>query len=254
MILMGFAIIKRLYMNSKKQPRVFSRDPQKKRKFERDKAMSFNEADDRINDIFCNHGFEDFPHKERQMLTSFYFLLMEDQKNHSSTRLLTLREVAIKHFIDCLMVQRLTELTFPMMDVGTGPGFPGIPLKILNPAGHIYLAEGVQKRVEFLKIAREKLDLQKLDIIGRKIDHDVHYPMQSIITRAFADTSDTLHQVFNCIKPGGKVYLMKGPNVDDELKLAVKKFDKEYKLLKDISYELPKTPHQRRLVIFERRS
>lgn len=213
--------------------------------------LSFDEADDRIRDVLHNHGIQDLNHTQRRLLTEFFFMLMEEQKHHNSTRLRTLREVALKHFVDCLMVLKVTQLSFPLLDVGTGPGFPGIPLKIMLPDEQIVLAEGVQKRVEFLKRVREKLHLQNLDIIGRQVNLDFFYPVKAAITRAFADTSETLIQVSNCLQTGGKVFLMKGPNVDEELK-AVKKLSKSYQLIQDTSYELPNSPHKRRMLVFEK--
>ena len=213
--------------------------------------FSFEEADDRIRDVFRNHDFDDVSHAHRRMFTEFFFMLMEEQKSHNSTRLRTLREVALKHFVDCLMVLRVTKLEFPLLDVGTGPGFPGIPLKIMLPDSPIILAEGVQKRVEFLKRVREKLNLKNLDIIGRQVNEEFCYPVRAAITRAFADTSETLVHVSNCVQTGGKVFLMKGPNIEDEI-AAAKKLSKSYKLLENTSYSLPNSPHERRMLVFEK--
>ena len=63
-----------------------------------------------------------------------------------------------------IIILKHTKLQFPLLDVGTGPGFPGIPLKIVFPNEQIYLGEGVQKRVEFLKYVREELQLPNLKI------------------------------------------------------------------------------------------
>jgi len=227
---------------------MMHKKPKREKPMER---FSFDEADDRIRDVLCNHDFGDLPHRERRSLTEFYFMLMEEQKHHNSTRLRTLREVALKHFVDCLMVLRVTKLQFSLLDVGTGPGFPGIPLKIMLPDEPIVLAEGVQKRVEFLKRVREKLALKNLDIIGRQVNLDFYYPVKAAITRAFADTSETLIQVSNCVQTGGRVYLMKGPNVEEEI-LAAKKLAKSYKLIENTSYTLPNSPHQRRMLVFEK--
>jgi 16S rRNA (guanine527-N7)-methyltransferase len=215
-------------------------------------AYSFNEADDRIYDIFRNHGMGDYPHEKRQKLTKFYQLLMENQEVQNFTRLLSLRDVAIKHFIDCLAVTQHTELVFPLLDLGTGPGFPGIPLKIHYPEAKMILAEGVQKRVEFLKTVREKLELKKLDIIGRNINSEFAYPVQGVITRAVEDARNTLGNVLHSVQTGGFVYLMKGPNTGPEIKMALDTWGEYYELADDIAYSLPRTSHARRLLIFRK--
>ncbi len=215
-------------------------------------TYSFAEADDRIHDIFRNHGFEDYPHDKRNQLTRFYQLLMENQKSENFTRLLSLRDVAIKHFIDSLIVTRLTDLDFPLMDMGTGPGFPGIPLKIHAPDERIILAEGVQRRVNFLKHVREEMKLSRLDILGRNINETCLYPVGGVITRAVEDARNTLGNVLYGLRNGGRAFLMKGPGVDPEIPMALDKWGEYFRLEKDIAYELPQTPHRRRLLIFRK--
>ena len=215
-------------------------------------SFSFAEADDRIYDIFRHHGFADYPHEKRQKLTRFYFLLQENQKTQNFTRLINLREIAIKHFIDSLIVAKLSKLSYPLMDMGTGAGFPGIPLKIDSPENRILLAEGVQSRVTYLKSVREQLALSDLDIIGKFIDESFVYPVQGVITRAVEDITNTLSKCVNCLPVGGKVFLMKGPNVDPEVKAAKIQLGSYFQLDQDIAYELPETPHKRRLLVFEK--
>jgi len=213
---------------------------------------SENEANDRLADIFRNHGFTDLTHAQRTKLAQFYVFLMSNQEKENFTRLLTLKDIAIKHYIDCLIVAKQTQLQFPLLDLGTGPGFPGIPLKILFPNERIILAEGVQRRVEFLKSARENLGLTGLDIIGRNINPYFAYPVRGVITRAVEDIGNTLANVLTCLQTGGCVYFMKGPNVDPEIKSASDKLAPYYKLEKDIAYDLPNTTHHRRLVIYRK--
>ena len=215
-------------------------------------SFSFNEADDRIYSIFRNHGLDDYSHEKRQMLTRFYLQLMNQQNRDNFTRLLNLRDVAIKHFIDSLMVTRLVDLQFPLLDLGTGPGFPGIPLKIHFPDEKIILAEGVQRRVEFLKTVREDLALKNLLIIGRNVNPEFFYPVMGVITRAVEDARNTLGNVINSVQTGGQVYLMKGPNCGPEIPAALDAWGEFFKLENDIAYEIPKTPNARRLVVFKK--
>lgn len=216
-----------------------------------DEVFSREEANDRLYDIFKNHNFNHVTHEERSKLAHFYELLMKTQEFNNFTRLLKIRDVAIRHFIDCRIVADLVQLQFPLLDVGTGPGFPGIPLKIHFQKEQILLAEGVQKRVEFLKQIREQLALPNLDIIGRNINPHFVYPVQGVITRAVEDVRNTLQNVLSCVQEGGCVYFMKGPNVDPELE-QLGGLTEFYELEKDIRYELPKTEHKRRLVIFRK--
>jgi 16S rRNA (guanine527-N7)-methyltransferase len=213
---------------------------------------SIEEANDRLADVFRNHNFQGVTHEQRKQLAHFYRLLMENQENENFTRLLKIRDIAIKHFIDCLIVPQLTTLQFPLMDVGTGPGFPGIPLKIAFPQERIILAEGVQRRVEFLKNVREKMNLQNLDIIGRNINPYFAYPVNGVITRAVEDVRNTLTNVLTCLQLNGTVYLMKGPNVDPEIKMAEQELGEFYKLEQDVAYTLPGTTHDRRLLVYRK--
>jgi 16S rRNA (guanine527-N7)-methyltransferase len=217
-----------------------------------EKVFSFNEADARLYDLFRHHEFEDFPHPLRHRLVEFYQLLMSHQKTDNVTRLIRFRDIGIKHFIDSLMVPRLTTLSFPLLDKGTGPGFPGIPLKICYPEERVILAEGVRKRVDFLKAVREEMNLKNLDIVGRKVDDQFELPVQGVITRAVETAAATLKSVGMCLQPGGKVFLMKGPNVDHEILEVKETFGKAYRLIEDHAYSLPKTPHQRRLLVYQR--
>lgn len=216
------------------------------------KIYSGADAHDRLADLFRNHGFPDLGHDKIDQFVRFYELLMEKQKTLNLTRLLTLRDVGIKHFVDCLMVPKLTALQFPLLDLGTGPGFPGIPLKIVFPEEKIILAEGVQKRVEFLKDVREALDLKNLLIVGRNINPWFFYPVRGVITRAVEDVGNTLQNVIHCLQTGGHAYFMKGPNVDLELEQLPSEVSQYYEKVQDTAYTLPNTDQKRRLLVYKK--
>ena len=214
---------------------------------------SVEEANDRLYDIFKNHDFTSVSHEERIAMAKYYRLLMLEQNKQNFTRLMKFRDIAIKQFIDCAIIKDLYPLQFPLIDIGTGPGLPGIILKILYPQEPIYLAEGVQKRVEFLKNVRQEMALRNLKIFGRNINEQFVYPVNGIITRAVEDISNTLENVKHSLQNGGEVYFMKGPNVDKELEDALTTHSKHYELVKDIAYDLAKTTHKRRLLVFKKK-
>jgi 16S rRNA (guanine527-N7)-methyltransferase len=211
-----------------------------------------NEANDRLADVFRNHNFDLVSHTQRMQLAKFYRLLMLNQEKENFTRLLKLRDIAIKHFIDSIIITKYTKLQFPLLDVGTGPGFPGIPLKIMHPEEKIILGEGVQRRVEFLKHIRHEIGQNNLDILGRNINKHCIYPINGAITRAVEDIGNTLGNVMNALQLGGRVYFMKGPGVNPEIASATKNWSEYYNLVDDIAYTLPETPHERRLVIYQK--
>lgn len=217
-----------------------------------EKIYGLNEADQRLYDIFRHHGLEDFPHPERRRFVEFYQLLMNHQLRDNVTRLVKFRDIAIKHFVDSALVPRLCTLDFPLLDVGTGPGFPGIPLKIMFPNDKIILAEGVRRRVDFLKAVREEMGLKNLDIIGRNIDEYFELPVRGVITRAVEEIGATLKNISRCLEVGGRVFFMKGPNCDDEVRAARTEWAEYFELLEDVPYDLPNTPHRRRLVIYRK--
>lgn len=218
-----------------------------------EKIYSFEEADSRLYDLFRHHDFGDYPHAKRRELVKFYVLLMNHQLLRDNvTRLTTFRDVGIKHFIDSLIITRFIDLKFPLLDIGTGAGFPGIPLKIEFPDKEIILAEGVRKRVDFLKAVREEMGLKELKIIGRNIDEEFQLPVKTAITRAVEDVGLTLRSVSQSVEVGGQVVFMKGPNAGPETKAAAEKWKEFYELEADTPYDLPKTPHQRRLIVFRK--
>jgi 16S rRNA (guanine527-N7)-methyltransferase len=187
-----------------------------------------------------------------EQFAKFYKFLMEYNKKYNLTRLKTFEEVGIKHFVDCLYVLQHADLPNPIIDMGTGAGFPGIPLKIAKPDIRIILVEGVQKKVEYLKELRQHLQLKQLDIIGRNVDTKMHYPVQGVITRAVEVVTATLKNTVNCVQTGGHVLLMKTPGIDAEIREAKETMGDIYKLIKDVDYKLGSTTNERKLLVYEK--
>ncbi|MFH1532472.1 MAG: 16S rRNA (guanine(527)-N(7))-methyltransferase RsmG [Pseudomonadota bacterium] len=204
-----------------------------------------------IGRLLDAYGFK-LEARELSLLTRFHLFLFDKNRQLNLTRIHNLEDVVLKHYVDCFLVARMTELPSPLLDLGTGGGFPGIPLKIIRPDLHIILAEGVGKRVRFLKDVRAHLDLEGLDVIGRNIDREFFYPVNGVITRAVELIPDTLKRMQNSLQTGGLAIFMKGPNVDEEMTRAQRRYGDEYEVAFDLPYTLPRSTHRRRLLVYRR--
>jgi 16S rRNA (guanine(527)-N(7))-methyltransferase RsmG len=187
-------------------------------------------------------------------LWGYHRLLRQHDPELNLTRVHNFTNMVLKLYVDSIIPGQLMKLPSPLLDLGTGPGMPGIPLKIANPQLEIFLAESRQKRVDFLQTVQRSLKLKGLEIIGEKITPNFQGRMAGVITRALESMASTLGRISECLLRDGLAIFMKGPNCDPEIHEALQRFGREYRLLQNRSYAIPNTPHQRRLVVFQRTS
>ncbi len=189
-----------------------------------------------------------------QQLWRFHALLREKNKEYDLTRIYQFDSMVQKHYIDCVMVAKLLNwrLPSPLLDIGTGAGFPGIPLKIACPEVKFILSEGRHKRVRFLREVVETLGLRGVTIYDHKVYASFHLNIKGVITRALESIPKTLARVRRSLLPGGTAIFMKGPRCEEEVQKALTQFPREYKLIQDFSYTIPRSTHHRRLILFER--
>lgn len=185
-------------------------------------------------------------------LWRYHMLLREANAQLNLTRIHNFTNMVLKLYVDSILPGRLIELPSPLLDLGSGPGMPGIPLKIAYPHLRITLAESRGKRVEFLKTAADRLMLDDTIVIGKSITPAFETPFRAVITRAVENISLTLERVSGCLEAGGKVVFMKGPGCDAEVAEAVEKFESRFRLSQPVDYKIPHTPHARRLIVFQR--
>lgn len=131
----------------------------------------------------------------------------------------------VKHFIDSLTVNSIVENKNSMIDIGTGAGFPGIPLKILNPNLKVTLIDSVNKKLNVIKDLSEKIKLENIEIIHTRAEdlaNNLQYREKYDIatTRAVSNFSTIVEYMLPFVKIGGYAVCMKGPNYKDELEEA----------------------------------
>jgi 16S rRNA (guanine527-N7)-methyltransferase len=169
------------------------------------------------------------------------------------TRIIEFEAMVIKHYVDSLIVGKFTSIPSPLVDIGTGAGFPGIPLKIRYPHLKLVLAEPRPKRIEFLKEAIRELHLKHTTVFEHKVvSRSFNQPMAGVITRALETMDKTVLRTSACLGKGGRLIFLKGPSVDPEIEDTLRRFNGRFRLAEDHHFKLPHTPHERRLVVLEK--
>jgi 16S rRNA (guanine(527)-N(7))-methyltransferase RsmG len=168
------------------------------------------------------------------------------------TRIHNFENIVLKHYSDSLLVLKFLELPSPLIDMGSGPGLPGIPLAIARPEIRMILAEPRGGRAEFLTEVCTQLGLRNVEIYAHKVGLDYPGTVSGVITRAVGTIPQTLERVAACLGPGGRMIFMKGPECDPEIEEAGQTAAELFRLTADHHYRIPGTPHERRLVIYER--
>lgn len=172
-------------------------------------------------------------------------LLIEWNEKINLTAITDPKEIIIKHFIDSILIGNNIEDGSSIIDVGTGAGFPGIPLKIFNESYRVTLLDSLNKRTIFLKEVVDKLKLKNVEIIhGRAEDcaRDIKYRemYDYAVSRAVAPLNVLLEYLVPYVKVEGNIIAMKGSNAEQELIEAQNAIDKlDVKITEKRIIELP---------------
>ncbi|WP_250847187.1 16S rRNA (guanine(527)-N(7))-methyltransferase RsmG [Aquisphaera insulae] len=186
------------------------------------------------------------------LLWTYHGMLREANARLNLTRIHNFENMVLKHYADSLLVLKFVDLPSPLIDMGSGPGLPGIPLKIASPSTRMILAEPRGARASFLGEVCHRLGLDGADVYPNKLGSNYPGTVQGVISRAVAEIPETLDRVAACLAPGGRMIFMKGPECDDEIAQAAREHGAFFRLEADHAYEIPGTTHRRRLVVYER--
>jgi 16S rRNA (guanine527-N7)-methyltransferase len=142
--------------------------------------------------------------------------LIEWNKRINLTAIIDPMEVAVKHFLDSLAGLPEIPPQARLLDLGSGGGFPGLPLKIMRPAQSMTLLDSVRKKVHFLKFVIRALQLQSVEVVyGRaeslEVGPDTPGGFDVITCRAVADLESLVSLAAPLLVPNGRLILYKGP-------------------------------------------
>ncbi len=182
----------------------------------------------------------------------YYELLASHNEDLDLTRLTRLDDIAVKHFIDSIYFTELIELPSPLIDIGSGAGFPGIPLKIYLPNLEVILSEPRKRRAAFLETAVKELRLRGTVVYPHMVTGLSDFKVRGAITRALEPIDDTLARVLHFLPRDGRVIFMKGPGVAADLEGLSEANREAYSLESDLRYTLPGTSYDRRLIVFRK--
>ena len=181
-------------------------------------------------------------------------ILVEWNKFMNLTGITEPQEVITKHFIDSLTVLDKIDKNASLIDVGTGAGFPGIPIKIAFPEVKVVLLDSLNKRIKFLNEVIEKLELKGIETIhgraeeyGRNKIYREKYDIA--IARAVAPLNILLEYLMPFVKINGKCLCMKGSSSKEEIensKNAIKVLGGE--LIETEEFYIVNTDIKRRIV------
>ena len=160
-----------------------------------------------------------------EQLNQFYKymnLLLEWNEKINLTAITDPNEVILKHFIDSLTINKYIKENSTLADVGTGAGFPGIPLKILRPDLKITLVDSLNKRINFLNEVINKLNLVNIETVHSRIedfgkDKKYRESFDFVTARAVANLAVLSEYLLPIAKVGGQCVCMKGSSVEEEL-------------------------------------
>lgn len=159
----------------------------------------------------------------------FEKLLLKWNQKYNLTSIIDPYEILIKHFYDSLTCFSMfpANESFSLIDIGTGAGFPGIPLKIVNPLIHLSLAESVSKKADFCQLAIDELGIKQTQVlplraetIGQDISHREKY--DRAVARAVAPLTILVEYLLPLVKVGGEALAQKGNAAADEIENAQK--------------------------------
>lgn len=216
---------------------------------------------DVFKELMCSHGEQidiEFDDKQLNQFYEYMNLLLEWNEKINLTAITAPEEIILKHFIDSLTINRYIEQNRSITDVGTGAGFPGIPLKIYRPDLKVTLVDSLNKRINFLNEVIYKLNLKDINTVHSRIedfgkDKKYREKFDYVTARAVANLSTLSEYLIPISKIEGKCICMKGNDIKEEIDCSKNAINLlGGKVDKIDRFELPNSDISRNIIIIDK--
>lgn len=157
--------------------------------------------------------------EKNEVVEKYISLVLKENEKINLTAITDIDEFRVKHIEDSLKPSLVFDFNNKaIMDLGSGAGFPGIPLAINFPSSKFVLVEPITKRANFLNKVKEELDLKNVEVLNSRIeDLDKDYKYDVIVSRAVKELRILLELSIPYLKVGGTLIAYKGPKVEEEI-------------------------------------
>ena len=185
-------------------------------------------------------------------------LLIEWNEKMNLTAITEPKEIILKHFIDSITILKYIDDNSKLVDVGTGPGFPGVPLSIMNPTLKITLVDSLNKRLIFLQEVVKELNLKNIEIVHARAEEfgqnkNYREKFDIATSRAVANLATLSEYLVPLVKIGGKIISMKASNAKEEINDAQKAIEVlGGKIEKIEEFDLPESDIGRTIIIIDK--
>ena len=157
---------------------------------------------------------------QKERFFKYMNLLIEWNEKINLTAIIEPKEIILKHFIDSITINKYVKNSDKIIDIGTGAGFPGMPLKIIRPDVKIELLDSLNKRINFLNTVINDLNLENIKTTHARVEEFAKNNRESydiVTSRAVASLNVLAEYMLPLTKVGGKCICMKGPNIKEEI-------------------------------------
>lgn len=200
----------------------------------------------------------DINEKMGQQFEDYMNLLLEWNEKINLTAITEEDDIILKHFVDSLTISKYIKEGKSIVDVGTGAGFPGIPVKIAREDVNVTLVDSLNKRILFLQEVIEKLQLQNITTLhyraeefGQNKKYRENFDIAT--SRAVANLSTLVEYLLPLVKVGGICICMKGSEIQEELENSKKAIEILGGKIEQVQeFTLPESDIKRNIIIIKK--